>query len=275
MKVESIPVGKIELGTRRRQDYGNIATLAEGMRRVGLLEPIVVDQNGSGRYRLLAGERRVRAAQLLQWDVIPANLKEHLTEAQFREIELEENENRKPLTEQERMRTFTSSKKLVENAKRAAEVLSHGETKPPGAKGGRPVKPDSVRAVADSLGTDKENIRRAEQHVATAERFPFMQGSAWRQADVLRIHERLKELPEAEREAAATIIGRSELLDPERAAEIIDRLAAAKPDPRIGIVDDLVRGLDAAINPYPDDPATPLFIKARALLQRAQEVVKG
>jgi hypothetical protein len=39
----------------------------------------------------------LRAARMLKWKT--ANLREHLTDAQYREIELEENENRKSLTE--------------------------------------------------------------------------------------------------------------------------------------------------------------------------------
>jgi ParB family chromosome partitioning protein len=165
MKVIDVSLNQIETGQRRRQDFGDIGALAEGMNRVGLLEPIIVDRNGNQSvYRLIAGERRLRAAQMLQWKTIPASLLEHLTEEELREIELEENENRKSLTEQERARTFAGSKRLVENAKKAKEILSHNETVLTG-KRGQPAKPDSVRAVAASLGTDKENVRRAEQHV--------------------------------------------------------------------------------------------------------------
>ena len=95
------------------------------------------------------------------------------------------------------MRTFESSKKLIENAKQAGEVLAQSASKV--STGGRP-EPASTRAVAEALGIDRRTVDRAEQHVETAERFPFMQAGKWRQSDVLRIRERIAELPEEEHE---------------------------------------------------------------------------
>src|SRR5262249_344399 len=44
--------------------------------------------------------------------------------ASRRKVELEENENRKALTDYERARTFAASKRLVEDAKRADDLIS-------------------------------------------------------------------------------------------------------------------------------------------------------
>jgi hypothetical protein len=99
----------------------------------------------------------------------------------FLHLRSEENENRKPLTERERARTFGSSKRLVESAKKAGEVLG-ATPKTPKPKGGRPTKGDvSKAAVAEALGVDRHTLQDAEQHVATAEAFPFMQGADLRQ----------------------------------------------------------------------------------------------
>jgi ParB-like chromosome segregation protein Spo0J len=58
MRIVDVPLNEIEIGDRRPQDFGDIAGLAKGIERVGLLEPIVVDRNGrKDRYRLVAGER--------------------------------------------------------------------------------------------------------------------------------------------------------------------------------------------------------------------------
>ena len=99
------------------------------MKRVGLLEPIVVDRHEK-RYRLIAGERRIRAARMLQWKSIAASLRERLTDAELRDIELEENDNRKSLTEAERAKRYRTSKRLVENARKAKEVLAQSAQKP-------------------------------------------------------------------------------------------------------------------------------------------------
>jgi ParB family chromosome partitioning protein len=81
MMVIDVPLDDIEVGERRRTDFGDIGALAKGMQLVGLLEPIIVDRNGCDNYRLVAGERRLRAARMPKWKTIPASLLEHLTEA--------------------------------------------------------------------------------------------------------------------------------------------------------------------------------------------------
>lgn len=60
---------------RRHFDEEGIAALAESIRTHGLLHPIVVERSGEGRYRLVAGERRLRAAQSAAVATIPAILR--------------------------------------------------------------------------------------------------------------------------------------------------------------------------------------------------------
>jgi ParB/RepB/Spo0J family partition protein len=306
-KYAEIPVAEIDVGERRRADFGDIAGLAEGIRRVGLLEPILVDRNGSGRYRLVFGERRLRAVTLLKWPTIRAQLVEHLSDEELREIELEENDNRKSLTEGERARTFSSSQKLLANAQKAAEVLVRSVPKPaPSPKGGRPPEPDSKREVAAALGVSHPSIIRAEQHVATAEQFPFMQGAQWRQSDVLRVRERLDEIQPEAREQTMAILGAAKVLDPELAVTLVENIGTKKPaerqelfdlsqsddprkvslaltraaekppmpDPRLGILDNVLHYLGAAIKPFPSDPLTPRLIEIRREIQAVRAAVK-
>jgi ParB/RepB/Spo0J family partition protein len=305
MKVIDVLLNQIEVGERRRTDYGDIGALAQGMKRVGLLEPIIVDRNDKKGYRLVAGERRLKAAQMLKWHTIPANLREHLSDTQLRDIELEENENRKPLTQRERERTFASSKGLVESAKKAGEVLAHSGPKSAG-KHGRPAQPTSTRAIAGALGTSRQSIERAEQHIATAEQFPFMQGSQWRQSDVLRVRERLEEIKPEAREQTIAILGAAKVLDPELAVALVENIGAKKsaerqelfdlsqsddprkvslaltraaekppmPDPRLGILHNVLQHLNAAIKPFPSDPLTPKLIEIRHQIQAVQAAVK-
>ena len=112
------------------------------------------------------------------WEYIHAELVGHLTEEQLRDVELEENENRKSLTEAERARTFRASQQLVEDAKKAAAVLSTESVDKPKPRGHKPAYGVPKEAVAESLGIGKTTLVEAEQHVETATQFPFMQG--WR-----------------------------------------------------------------------------------------------
>jgi len=52
-------------------DY-RLQELADSIKEVGLLQPIVVRSVGGGRYELIMGERRWRACQLVGLDVVPA-----------------------------------------------------------------------------------------------------------------------------------------------------------------------------------------------------------
>ncbi|MGH2773902.1 MAG: ParB/RepB/Spo0J family partition protein, partial [Actinomycetota bacterium] len=49
---------------RLRFDDEAIEDLAESIRELGILQPLLVRQLGGGRYELVAGERRLRASRL-------------------------------------------------------------------------------------------------------------------------------------------------------------------------------------------------------------------
>ena len=57
---------------RRTFDQARLAELAESIRTRGVLQPIVVTPLAGGSFELIAGERRLRAAQMVALDTIPA-----------------------------------------------------------------------------------------------------------------------------------------------------------------------------------------------------------
>lgn len=67
---EKIPIGKIQVGNRIREDAGDIEGLAKEIQQVGLLNPISVTPD----FRLLAGYRRLQACKQLGWKTIPARI---------------------------------------------------------------------------------------------------------------------------------------------------------------------------------------------------------
>lgn len=92
-----IKIVEIQVGDRFRTAFEGIEELAESIREFGLIEPIVCDENNC----LIAGERRLRAHQLLKLETIEVKYMNELNDLQKREIELEENLHRKDFTWQE------------------------------------------------------------------------------------------------------------------------------------------------------------------------------
>ena len=74
---------------------GRDATLAESIRAHGLLQPVVV-RPWQGRYQLIAGERRLRAAMLAGWTDVPVTIVE-ADDRQMAELAIVENLQRKDL----------------------------------------------------------------------------------------------------------------------------------------------------------------------------------
>lgn len=89
---------------RRGFDNAKLGELASNMEANGLIHPICVRPN-NGRYELLAGERRVRAASLLQWREIRAEIRD-VDDLQARKIVLSENIHRVDLTPVEEIEAF-------------------------------------------------------------------------------------------------------------------------------------------------------------------------
>jgi len=86
-----------------RRDFREeeLKELAESLKNNGLVQPPVVRKNAQGRYELIAGERRLRAAQLIGWEKIAVTLKEvdDLTAASMTTTENLQREDLNPIEE--------------------------------------------------------------------------------------------------------------------------------------------------------------------------------
>src|SRR6058998_4285385 len=81
---------------RRHFDEDALASLAESIRRHGLLQPLVV-RRIAGRFELIAGERRLRAAMRAGLERVPVTVREARAEDRL-ELALIENLQRENLT---------------------------------------------------------------------------------------------------------------------------------------------------------------------------------
>ena len=89
---------------RKSFDEEEIADLADSIREHGVLQPLVVRRQ-EGRYELVAGERRLRAAQAAGWQRVPVQLRD-LSDQQTAELAIVENVQRKDLNAIEKATSF-------------------------------------------------------------------------------------------------------------------------------------------------------------------------
>ncbi|MCA9240671.1 MAG: ParB/RepB/Spo0J family partition protein, partial [Planctomycetales bacterium] len=86
-------------------DEEALVSLTDSIRELGVLQPILVRPSGVDRFELIAGERRLRAAQAASWQRVPVQLRE-VTDQQMAEIAIVENIQRKDLSPLEKAASF-------------------------------------------------------------------------------------------------------------------------------------------------------------------------
>ena len=75
----SLPLDALVAGRyqpRTRMDEGALYELAESIKAQGVMQPILVRPLGEGRFEIIAGERRTRAARLAGLDMVPVLVRE-------------------------------------------------------------------------------------------------------------------------------------------------------------------------------------------------------
>ena len=92
-----VPVEDIKVKKRIRKDMGDISSLAESMKRLGQISPIVITKKNV----LVAGGRRLEAARFLGWRTINAVVAEIPDELTMLEYEVEENAQRQDFNREE------------------------------------------------------------------------------------------------------------------------------------------------------------------------------
>jgi ParB family chromosome partitioning protein len=102
-----LPVGEIEENPfQPRRDFSDveIASLAESLKEHDMLQPILV-RRVAGRYQLISGERRLRAARHAGWTTIPARVRD-ADDRLVAELAIVENLQRKDLNPVEKALSF-------------------------------------------------------------------------------------------------------------------------------------------------------------------------
>jgi Predicted transcriptional regulators len=100
-----VPLGDISVrrDERQRKSLENIDVLADSIRRLGLIHPIVATRD----LELVAGERRYNACKSLGWTSVPVQYVDELDQGKLRLIELEENIKRQDISWQDQVRAVS------------------------------------------------------------------------------------------------------------------------------------------------------------------------
>ncbi|MBZ8139338.1 chromosome partitioning protein ParB [Rubrivivax gelatinosus] len=73
LRLDQLEPGRYQ--PRTRMDEGSLYELAESIKSQGVMQPILVRPVGPGRWEIIAGERRFRAARLAGLDTVPVLVK--------------------------------------------------------------------------------------------------------------------------------------------------------------------------------------------------------
>ncbi len=190
---------------RKYFDEQALSELADSIRQYGILQPLVVTPRGGGKYQLVAGERRWRAAQLAGLETVPAIVRTS-KELEQLEIAIVENVQRVDLSPLEQavsiqrlhdqfnlsyetiaqrlgkaVPTVNNIVRLLQLPKAAQEALQQGEISEGHAR--------SILALRDDPGKQTELLALIKKHrwsVRQAEQFVTAQKAGAKTARAAR-----------------------------------------------------------------------------------------
>lgn len=105
---------------RKHFDETALNELAASIRVHGIIQPIVLNESDDGKYMIIAGERRWRAAKIAGLETVPAYIR-RFTEKQVKEISIIENLQREDLNPIEAAKAI---KQLMEEYKLTQEAVA-------------------------------------------------------------------------------------------------------------------------------------------------------
>ena len=200
--VSTLAIGEIEPNPDQpRKDFTPeaLSQLAESIKEHGVLQPLVVRPRPSGRYQIVAGERRWRAARVAGLTELPVVIKE-LTDEQACEVALVENLVRADLNPIEEALAI---KNLMDNFSMTQERVAQriGRSRPAVANALRLLTlPEKLRPMLEngtlSSGHARALLTLSEADALTAAKQIASQGLSVRQTEQL-----VKELSKKKEEA--------------------------------------------------------------------------
>ncbi len=217
---ESLPLTALQPGKyqpRTRMDPGSLEELAASIKAQGLIQPISVRPISGGRYEIIAGERRWRAAQAAGLEEVPVLIRDIPDDAALAMslIENIQREDLNPLEEAAgvqrlidefamthqqaadavgRSRPATSNLlRLLQLAKPAQDMLMAGDIEMGHARSLLPLPKAEQGRVAAEVVDKGLSVREAERMVARILNPPEQKAPKIPDRDLLRLEEELSD----------------------------------------------------------------------------------
>ncbi|MCX7897549.1 MAG: ParB/RepB/Spo0J family partition protein [Rhodocyclaceae bacterium] len=234
-----LPIGALQPGKyqpRTRMDPGSLEELAASIKAQGMIQPISVRPLGQGRYEIIAGERRWRAAQIAGLTEVPVMIREISDEAALA-ISLIENiqrENLNPLEEAAglqrlidefgmthqqaaeavgRSRSAASNLlRLLQLAKPAQDLLMAGDIDMGHARALLALPKSEQGRFAAEIADKGWSVRETEKRIAQALRPPSSKAKQEKSRDLVRLEEELADALGARVELRANRKGAGQLV---------------------------------------------------------------
>ncbi len=220
LKLDMLQAGRYQ--PRTRMDEGSLYELAESIKSRGIMQPILVRPVPGGRYEIIAGERRFRAARLAGLDVVPVLVKEVPDEAAavMALIENIQREDLNPLEEAQGLQRLVSEfhltheqaaqavgrsrsaasnlLRLLNLAEPVQQMLLAGDLDMGHARALLTLASGAQVMAAHEIAAKKLSVREAEKLVSrtatSARRSPAAAAEAARPRDLVRLEEQLADL---------------------------------------------------------------------------------
>lgn len=215
-----LPIGDLQPGKyqpRTRMDPGSLEDLAASIKAQGVIQPISVRPIGGGRYEIVAGERRWRAAQIAGLTEVPVLIREIPDEAALAMslIENIQRENLNPLEEAAglqrlidefgftheqaaaavgRSRTATTNLlRLLQLAKPAQDLLMAGDIDMGHARAILAAPKSEQGRLAAEAADKGWSVRETERYVKRLIHPPARKEGAAKSRDLERLEEELSD----------------------------------------------------------------------------------
>ena len=123
VRVSILPIDKLFIGDINvRKDHSDVDDLVRSIREHGLLNPLIVRENGDGRYEILAGGRRFVACKKIGYRAVRCVILDR-DDTRAVEVSIIENLQRKKMTLEEEVEAIRRLEKIYGSLDEVAKVL--------------------------------------------------------------------------------------------------------------------------------------------------------